>query len=292
MSNNKIRPAAGKSAAGKSNSKKAEREKQKQRAKAEKNAKRVIEEKQKARRQREKRSEEIKKQRAKQSEIEKKNLNKIQQKEKRISRRKLFAEKLKKLWKRIKYYTSKEFLLTINFLKVFVFIVLPLILICFGIHFVSKTVLLNVPMNIRSFEYNSRLESETIAAPSVFNSQQQQVFMDALKASGSRKFEFYMNSVIPIDDNSSTDKLCFGNPADNNCVLIAVIYDSDGNIIYRSLGLECGKEINDAKMFTGLSYGLHDVKVAVNAYDRKTNEKIGTKYAEIKLAVGVDENGK
>ena len=62
-------------------------------------------------------------------------------------------------------------------------------------------------------------------------------------------------------------------------------------MLYRSLGLESGREINKAKLFKELSYGVHDVKVAVNAYDKATNKKIGTKYAKIKIAVGVEYNG-
>ena len=196
------------------------------------------------------------------------------------------------LEKKIKYYTSKEFLDSFNYVRIFIFIIVPAVLIVFGIIGISKTVILNVPYEIISYEYNSRLESETVAKNSVFNAQQQQVFTDALHSAGSRKFDFYINSVIPVDDDGRTGKLSFGNPEQNNCVLVATVYDKSGEIIYRSLGLENGKELNEAKMFTSLSYGLHDVKVAVNAYDKETNEKIGTRYAKIKLAVGVDENGK
>ena len=94
-----------------------------------------------------------------------------------------------------------------------------------------------------------------------------------------------------VRDDFSTEDLCFGNPKSNDCILIATVYDSDGEVLYRSLGLESGREINKAKLFKELSYGVHDVKVAVNAYDKATNKKIGTKYAKIKIAVGVEYNG-
>ena len=290
----KNKPAAGKSAAGKTNSQKKvsdsrNKEKERQKAEAEKQAKRRIEEKQKQKKQQQKKSEEIHKRRAKADEKNQKLQKKTEVKTGKKNRR---TEKLGKIRKRIKYLTSKEFLSSINYFRVFVFIVVPLVLIVLGCIGVSKTVVLNVPSDIRGYEFSGRLESETAAKPSVFNSQQQQVFTDALKASGSRKFDFYINSDIPVDDNGTTDKLCFGNPTGNNLVLIATIYDENGEVIYRSLGLESGREINDAKMFMSLPYGLHEVKVAVNAYDGKTNEKVGTKYAEIRLAVGVDENGR
>lgn len=279
MSNKKNVPVADKTVAGKNNYK---RKKQ-----AEKDARRVLEEKERKQKQREKRSEEIRKQRqkvsAKNNRIAEKAEKKKRSKEHRKNRRDNFRTKFK-------YYTSKEFLGSFNYFRIFTFIILPIALIVTGIVCVSHSVFVNVPTDIRKTEFNGRLESETVAQESVFNAQQQQVFMDALKAKGSRSFEFYFNSVVDVNDDFSTDDLCFGNPESNDCVLIATVYDGD-TVLYRSLGLEPGREINRAKLFGELSYGVHDVKVAVNAYDINTNEKVGTKYAEIKLAVGVDYNG-
>lgn len=279
MSNKKNVPVADKTVAGKNNYK---RKKQ-----AEKDARRVLEEKERKQKQREKRSEEIRKQRqkvsAKNNRIAEKAEKKKRSKEHRKNRRDNFRTKFK-------YYTSKEFLGSFNYFRIFTFIILPIAFIVTGIVCVSHSVFVNVPTDIRKTEFNGRLESETVAQESVFNAQQQQVFMDALKAKGSRSFEFYFNSVVDVNDDFSTDDLCFGNPESNDCVLIATVYDGD-TVLYRSLGLEPGREINRAKLFGELSYGVHDVKVAVNAYDINTNEKVGTKYAEIKLAVGVDYNG-
>lgn len=279
MSNKKNVPVADKTVAGKNNYK---RKKQ-----AEKDARRVLEEKERKQKQREKRSEEIRKQRqkvsAKNNRIAEKAEKKKRSKEHRKNRRDNFRTKFK-------YYTSKEFLGSFNYFRIFTFIILPIALIVTGIVCVSHSVFVNVPTDIRKTEFNGRLESETVAQESVFNAQQQQVFMDALKARGSRSFEFYFNSVVDVNDDFSTDDLCFGNPESNDCVLIATVYDGD-TVLYRSLGLEPGREINRAKLFGELSYGVHDVKVAVNAYDINTNEKVGTKYAKIKLAVGVDYNG-
>lgn len=279
MSNKKNVPVADKTVAGKNN--------YKRKKKAEKDARRVLEEKERKQKQREKRSEEIRKQRqkvsAKNNRIAEKAEKKKRSKEHRKNRRDNFRTKFK-------YYTSKEFLGSFNYFRIFTFIILPIAIIVTGIVCISHSVFVNVPTDIRKTEFNGRLESETVAQESVFNAQQQQVFMDALKARGSRSFEFYFNSVVDVNDDFSTDDLCFGNPESNDYVLIATVYDGD-TVLYRSLGLEPGREINRAKLFGELSYGVHDVKVAVNAYDINTNEKVGTKYAEIKLAVGVDYNG-
>ncbi len=277
MSNKKNVPAAGKTVAGKNNSNK-NKEALRKKAEAEKNAKRLLEEKEKKQKQREKRSEEIRKQRQKAS--TKKENAKISRKRRR-----------NRFVKKFRYYTSKKFLSSLNYFRIFTCIVLPIALIITASVNFSRSVFMNVPSSIRATEFNGRIESETVATDSVFNISQQQVFIDALKARGSRSFDFYFNSVVNVGDDFSTEDLCFGNPKTNDCVLIATVYDKDDTVLYRSLGLEPGKEINSVKLFSELSYGIHDVKVAVNAYDKKTNEKIGTKYAKIKIAVGVEYNG-
>ena len=289
MSNKKNVPVAGKTVAGKNNfDKKNKKNVQKKRTEAEKNARRVIEEKEKKQRQREKRSEEIRRQRRKANEKQTrattKQVKKAAAKAKKKSRRENFGKK-------VRYYTSKEFLGSFNYFRIFVFIVVPIALIVFGAVSLSQSVFMNVPAEIKSTEFNGRIESDAVAEESVFNVLQQQVFIDSLKAKGNKSFKFYINSVIKIDDDFSADELCLGNPSENDCILIATLYDSDGRVLYRSLGIEPGTEINRAKLFTELSYGVHDVKVAVNAYDKKSYNRIGTQYAKIKLAVGVEYNG-
>lgn len=287
MSNKKNVPVAGKTVAGKNNYNK-NKSSQRKKAEAEKNAKRLLEEKKKKQKQREKRSEEIRRQR-----------QEVSEKETRIAERKEKKEKAKALRKRRKarfikkfrYYTSKKFLFSLNYFRIFTCIILPIALIITASVCISRSVLVNVPSEIRATEFNGRIESETVAGNSIFNVQQQQVFVDAINSRGSRKFSFYFNSVVNVGDDFSTDDLCFGNPKTNDCVLIATVYDNDNTVLYRSLGLEPGKEINRAKLFGELSYGIHDVKVAVNAYDKNTNEKVGTRYAKIKIAVGVEYNG-
>lgn len=288
MSNKKKRPAAVVTAAGKSNSKK---NTDKNHADAEKRAKKLIESKQKEQLLREKKSEEIKKKRAQQSEQQKK----LEQKEQRKNQRKTewnewqkrCAVKIQIFRKRFKYYTSKEFLNSFNYKRIFLFIVLPLILIVAGLISLFKTVPFNVPSDIRAYQYNGKLENESSVNDNVFAAQQRD-YLKELEIHGSRKFDFYINPVVKVEDDGFTHNLCFGNPEGNDFILIATVFDSKGTVVYRSLGLSDGKEINVAKMFESLEYGMHEMTVAVNAYDKKTNKKIGTKYAEIKLAVGVN----
>lgn len=296
MANKKKKPAAGKSVAGATNSgnnisAKTKKQLDKKKSDAAKQAQKVQEERLKAERERAKKSEDIRKRREKQKVKDEKTEKKQLGKEKRTNDRKKKAAFLKKIWDKVSYYTSKEFLSSFNYIRIFLFVVLPIVLIGFGVSFLVQATFLNVPAEIRNFEFNGRLESSMVAKDSAFNSQQQQVFIESLDTHGSGKFDFYINSAIPVGDNGKIDELCFGNPNDEDVVLVATVFDKDGEVLYRSLGLEKGKEINEVRLFQEVAYGTHKVKVAVNAYDRETNEKIGTKYARIKLCVGVDENG-
>lgn len=296
MSNKKKKAAAGKSVAAKTNSgqktpEKTKKEKEKQKAEAEKQAQRVRDEKQKAERERAKKSEDIKKRREKQRVKDEKAEKKTEKKEKIASSFKGGFSALKAFLTKAKgklgYYTGKEFLGSFRYSRIFVFIVLPLVLIGVGIYFFLLTPLVNVPAEIRSFDFSGRLESSLTAKPSAFSESQQLTFIKSVGAHGSGDFEFYINTDITIDDNCETENLRFGNPQGNACVLVATVFDEEGRVLYRSLGLEEGKEINSARFFEEISYGTHDVKVAVNAYDSSTHEKIATKYAEIRLSVGV-----
>lgn len=295
MSNKKKKPAAGKSVAGKTNSGKKipdnKKNTEKKKAEAEKQAQHVREERLKAERERAKKSEEIQKRREKQRIKDEKAEKKTEAKAKTVSFIKNRFDSVrnfcKKIGARLRYYTSKDFLGSFRYSRILIFIVLPLVLIGVGIYLFLQTPLVAVPSEIRDLEFSGRIESAATAKPSSFSESQQAMFVNSVGARGTDAFEFYFNTNVTLDDNGETENLRFGNPQGNGCILVATVYDDDGRVLYRSLGLEPGKEINSAKFFEEISYGTHDVKVAVNAYDSETNEKIATKYAKIKLSVGV-----
>ena len=295
MSNKKKKPAAGKSVAGKTNSGKKIPENKKNNAKiksdAEKQAQRVREERLKAERERAKKSEELQKRREKQRAKDEKAEKKADTKARLASSVKNEVDSVrgffKKIGGRLRYYMSKEFLGSFRYSRILIFIVLPLVLICVGIYFFMLTPLVAVPSEIRDLEFSGRIEAAATAKESAFSEGQQAMFIDSTSARGTDKFKFYFNTNVTLDDNGETENLRFGNPQGNGCILVATVYDDDGRVLYRSLGLEAGKEINSAKFFEEIAFGTHSVKVAVNAYDSETNEKIATKYAKIKLSVGV-----
>ncbi len=284
MSNKKKRPAAGKSVAGKTNSgknapKQNAKLKEKQKAEAQRQAQRVAAERDKAQRERARRSEEIRKRRAKQTEKTQKAEKKLEHREKRADERQNFAASVRKTADRAKYYVSKEFLGSFNYKRIFIFIVLPVAALCLAIALFMQTPLVNVPVEIRQLGYNGRVE--TSAEATALSESQQELLVHELGAKGSGRFEFYLKPEIRFE-GGETSGLCFGNP-NENCVLVATIFNGEGEVLYRSLGLESGKELNMARLFKAVPFGKHEVTVAVNAYNPETNEKIGTKYADIIL---------
>ncbi len=286
--NKKKKPAAGKSVAGKTNSaqkspKEMAKLKEKQKAEARKQAQQVAAKRERAERERAQKSREIQKRRAKQNEKEQKQQTKQQNKEHRIESVKNFRKALIKARKRFEYYTSKEFLGSFNYTRIFIFIVLPVIALCVGIYMIMQSPAVNVPSEIRNFSYSGKLEAS--AEASKLSEHQQEKLEKELGTKGRGKFDFYIKPEIQFDGNGETDGLCFGNSSENECVLIATVFDSEGEVLYRSLGLESGKEINAAKLFYDVSYGTHEVRIAVNAYNPETHKKIGTRYADITLKI-------
>lgn len=278
MSDKKIMPASGKSAAGKNNIK--------AKKQAEKNAQKIINEKLRKKKLQEKRSKEIQEQRRQQKEAEQKKQQKEENRQQRILRKIRKKENIRNAYKKFRYYTSADFLVRVNYKRVFLVIILPITSLTVGIVLLVNSVFFNVPKDIRNMEFGGNLASDSIAQESVFNKQQKNVMVKLLKEKGCKDFDFYINSVIEINDEFKTKSLMFGNMSDY--ILVATIYDSDGKVLFRSLGLKPDKEINEAEFFDEMEYGQKKVKVAANAYNRKTFEKIGTKYAEVTLTIGVD----
>ncbi len=278
MSDKKTMPASEKSAAGKNNLK--------AKKQAEKNAQKIIDEKLKKKKQQAKRSHEIQEQRKKQKETEQKKQLKEELCRQKLLKKIQAKENIRKAYKKFRYYTSAEFLVKVNYKKVFLYIILLVVAVITGIVILVNSVFMNVPTAIRNEEFSGKFESDTSATESILNKQQKNVMVKLLREKGCKDFDFYINSVVEIDDKFRTNSLMFGNMSDY--VLVATIYDNDGTVLYRSLGLKPNKEINEATFFDEMEYGQHNVKVAVNAYNKKTYEKIGTKFAELSLTIGVD----
>lgn len=147
----------------------------------------------------------------------------------------------------------------------------------------------DVPDEIINAEFKGRLETSSAAYDISLSAQQQEALAKAVKIKGNRRaFSFFVNEKIILDEADDPALLEFGSLSDNKCVLVAFLLDKQGNIVYRSLGIEAGKEVKSISFFDEIAYGTQTLTLVVNGYDPKTYEKIGTQTTGIKLEIGVD----
>lgn len=151
------------------------------------------------------------------------------------------------------------------------------------------SVKIGIPDEVANAEFKGRLEPETAAVSSSVSPQQQKKLAKALNVKGNKSaFDFYVNDEIVIDEYDDPALLEFGSVSGNDCILMFFILDENDNIIYRSLGVKPGCEVRSVSFFDELPYGTHKAKIFVNGYDAKTDKKVGTQCAEIKIKIGVD----
>lgn len=161
------------------------------------------------------------------------------------------------------------------------------VLICVTVMFFCGSV--NIPDEVRNAQFKGRLEADSVAIESVLSDSQQKKLSKAVKAKGNvGTFDFYVNEEISIDEQTDPALLEFGSVSSNDCVLLAFLIDENGEIIYRSLGVEAGKEIRSVRLFDSVAYGTRNATLVVNGYDTETYEKIGTQSVKICLKIGVD----
>ncbi len=147
----------------------------------------------------------------------------------------------------------------------------------------------SLPDNVKNAEFKGRLEPDSVAVETRLSEAQQEKLSKSVKAKGNTgAFDFYVNDKISVQEHTDPVLLEFGSNSSNDCVLVAFLLDENGEVIYRSLGVEPGEEIRSVMLFDGVSYGTQDVTLAVNGYDADTYKKIGTQTVKIKLEIGVD----
>ena len=147
----------------------------------------------------------------------------------------------------------------------------------------------SLPDSVKKAEFKGRLEPDSIATETSLSEAQQDKLAKSVKAKGNTgAFEFYVNDEISVQEYTDPALLEFGNNSSNDCVLVAFLLDENGEVIYRSLGVEPGEEIRSVMLFDAVSYGTQIAILAVNGYDADTYEKIGTQTVKIKLKIGVD----
>ena len=147
----------------------------------------------------------------------------------------------------------------------------------------------SLPDSVKNAEFKGRLEPDSVAAETRLSEAQQEKLSKSVKARGSTgAFDFYVNDEISVKEHTDPVLLEFGSNSSNDCVLVAFLLDENGEVIYRSLGVEPGEEIRSVMLFDAVSYGTQTATLVVNGYDARTYEKTGTQTVKIKLKIGVD----
>ena len=147
----------------------------------------------------------------------------------------------------------------------------------------------SVPGYVRNAEFKGRMEPETIAFDMDISESQQKALIKATKAKGdTHKFDFFVNDTIIMNEYDDPALIEFGSCDSNDCVLVFYLLDENGNELYRSLGVEPGKQIRSVSFFSEIPYGTHEATIAVLGYNPKTYKPVGMQTASIKLEIGVD----
>lgn len=283
----KKKPAVGSPAAGSNNTKKKSAQKQ---PKQQKSKKPSVPEKQKEKQKKQK-SAVPEKQKEKQK---KQKLSEAQKQSKRQKKQKPSApEKQPNDTKKKHSFIEsfKRFSEKYNVFKIAVAAMLAIALLSAAVIFTVNlfSVKIGIPDEVANAEFKGRLEPETAAVSSSVSPQQQKKLAKALSVKGNKSaFDFYVNDEILIDEYDDPALLEFGSVSGNDCILMFFILDENDNIIYRSLGVKPGCEVRSVSFFDELPYGTHKAKIVVNGYDAKTDKKVGTQCAEIKIKIGVD----
>lgn len=147
----------------------------------------------------------------------------------------------------------------------------------------------SVPDYVKNADYKGRVESEAIAFDMDISENQQKALTKATKSKGDkRKFDFFVNDTIVMNEYDDPALVEFGSADSNDCVLVFYIIDENGQELYRSLGIEPGRQIRSISFFDEIPYGTQNVTIAVLGYNAKTFKKVGMQTAQIKLEIGVD----
>ncbi len=114
-------------------------------------------------------------------------------------------------------------------------------------------------------------------------------FTEGMKRKGDRKlFRYYAATRLELAEKDSYANLNLVNVFDNGCVFIASIVDEAGCIHYQSLGLPAGMCLSEVTL-RNMSYGTHDMKLVVAAYDPETYKHLGTQYSDLTVQVGFEK---
>lgn len=148
---------------------------------------------------------------------------------------------------------------------------------------------ISVPDYVKNAQFKGRVEPEAVAFDMDISENQQKALVKATKVKGdTHKFDFFVNDSIVMNEYDDPALIEFGSADSNDCVLVFYMLDENGNELYRSLGVEPGKQIRSISFFDEIPYGTHEATLAVLGYNPETYKPVGMQTARIKLEIGVD----
>lgn len=115
-----------------------------------------------------------------------------------------------------------------------------------------------------------------------------------------RAFRFFAaNKTVTINEWYDPIAFGLGNPDTNDCDLVFILLDKNGEYAYRSLGVAPGQYLPSMELFQTLQYGEHKYTLIVVGYEPdkvnpetnipETYKLIGVQYTKLKLVVGIEQ---
>jgi len=116
----------------------------------------------------------------------------------------------------------------------------------------------------------------------------------ATKAKGDKDiFKFYARTDIVISEPADILPIVLGNLKQNDKTFIVSLVDREGALIARTLGLPPGKYLPSITLIDQrMPYGEYDLKLVVSAYDSDTMAYLGSQYADFRLVIGIEQEGR
>lgn len=178
---------------------------------------------------------------------------------------------------------NKKTVTTILITAVSLILVAGAITACFGVrnYRLQKSV---------EFTYMGMLQTDSVRDIEI-DADEQAKRVDEMKRKGQTgRFGFFCNSEMNLQYKTAYGSLVLANVSTNDCIFVVSILDENGNLIYRSGGIEPGRYLSQIRLFSPPEDGEHDCRVYVSAYDKATFELVGVQYTSLLLRIGEFEN--
>ena len=164
------------------------------------------------------------------------------------------------------------------------------LLLCIGILFGTVLTAVSVRGELLKkkiqFVYSGILQDECLFDLTIDADLARQKVQDMKRHGQIRKFSFFCNDALSPDPTNGNCMIMFGNPDTNDCILVLSIMDENGNLLYRSGGVEPGKYISQIRLAPNVLSAAKSYRAYVSAYDRDGYSCIGVQYTTLTVQSG------